>query len=182
MVAVLQKAREASALAANARMDYKSAKANSRLMQVIVDAVVAEGLHTEEHFVTDMRLAVPLIADYRETDVMRATECAHRDEVRAEHAAAKAALQDKIQQADKLRGDLSEAMRKIAEDAAPAVGRPRVRRSGTMTSLTDSIPSSEDEQEAAATLNEFQEARSSLRQTMSMSRGWDVDDGEVGAM
>eukprot|EP01044_Picomonas_judraskeda_P002764 COSAG03_NODE_209_length_10610_cov_3.098088_2_plen_77_part_00 len=48
--------------------------------------------------------------------------------------------------------------------------------------LTDSLPSSEDEQEAAATLNEFQEARSSLRQTMSMSRGWDVDDGEVGAM
>ena len=42
---------------------------------------------------------------------MRATECAHRDEVRAEHAAAKAALQDKIQQADKLRDDLSEAMR-----------------------------------------------------------------------
>ena len=54
---------------------------------------------------------------------------------------------------------------------------------GTMTSLTDSLPSSEDEQEAAATLNEFQQARNSLRQTMSMSRDWDVDgDGEVGAM
>ena len=51
-----------------------------------------------------------------------------------------------------------------------------------MSSLTDSLPSSEDEQEAAATLNEFQEARNSLRRTVSMSRGWDVGDGEVGAM
>jgi hypothetical protein len=163
-------------------MDYKSAKANSRLMQVIVDAVVAERLHTEEHFVTDMRLAVPLIADYRETDIMRAAEVAHRDEARAEHAAAKAALTHKIQQADKLRDELAEQMRKIAEEPAPAVGRPRVRRSGTMTSLTDSLPSSEDEQEAAATLNEFQEARNSLRRTVSMSRGWDVGDDEVGGM
>ena len=68
-------------------------------------------------------------------------------------------------------------MRKIAEEPAPAVGRPRVRRSGTMSSLTDSLPS-EDEEEAAAALNEFQQARSSLRQTMSMSRGWDDADGD----
>ena len=146
-------------------------------MQVIVDAVVKEGLHTEEHFVTDMRLAVPLIADYRETYIMRAAEVAHRDEARAEHAAAKAALQGKIQEADKLRDELAEQIRKIAEDAAPAVGRPRVRRSGTMSSLTDSLPS-EDETEAAATLHEFQEARNSLRRTVSMSRGWDDADGD----
>jgi hypothetical protein len=53
---------------------------------------------------------------------------------------------------------------------------------GTMSSLTDSLPS-EDEEEDAATLNEFQQARSSLRRTMSMNRDWDVDgDDEVGGM
>ena len=37
---------------------------------------------------------------------------------------------------------------------------------------TGSLPP-EDEQEAAATLHEFQEARSSLRRTISTSRNWD---------
>ena len=73
-------------------------------------------------------------------------------------------------------------MHKMAEAPASTVGRPRIRRSGTMTSLTDSLPLdyANEEDEAAAALHEFHQARSELRRTVSQERQWD-EEGEDSA-
>ena len=87
---------------------------------------------------------------YREADINQHASKQVLTDARYEKDEASQKLEEKKARANHLKDDLAEEMRQIAEDPAPLVGRPRMRRTGTMSSLTDPDSQSDDERGGGA--------------------------------
>ena len=95
-------------------------------MRVVVEAIVNSGCHLSEDFPTEMRLTANLIADYRESFVEMNVCAALVKEARAAKDAASDQLKLKIAEADAMKLDLTEQLRRMND----------VRRHSTPWSLS----------------------------------------------